>query len=113
MDILERIVDWNKERRLLDSFSADAEYNMLREELEEFIEAKDENEMIDALCDIVVVATGAIAKLGYDPVRAMDETIKEISSRRGSFNENTGKWEKDKNQPKDTLYKANYEQARL
>lgn len=58
---------------------------------------------------------------GYNPELALMETIKEISSRRQDpkqaeqwrLHGARGKWHKDKNQPKDTLYKANYDNARI
>ena len=53
-----------------------------------------EHQIIDACNDISVFANGDILKLGYDPVKAMDETLKEISSRKGSYNTQTKKWEK-------------------
>ena len=113
VDPLGGIVQFNNERKLT-TFNATAEAAMLQEELQEFIYASaqdDTHELVDALCDIIVLATGAIHKLGYDPEMALDETVREILSRRGSFNESTGKWEKDLNQDPATLYKADYKQA--
>jgi hypothetical protein len=111
---LDDIVKWNQERRL-NGFSATAEYSMLMEELQEFYAAYSEesrNGMVDALCDIMVVATGALYKLGYDPKTALEEAVKEISSRTGAFDEQEGKWKKDPNQDPTTLYKADYIIAR-
>lgn len=110
MDPIQGIVDFNIDRRLK-VFRAESEYNMLAEELQEFkaaCEADDEYEMVDALCDLIVVATGAIYKLGYDPNEALIETVFEVTSRQGDYNPDTGKWEKDKNQDPMTLYKAVY-----
>ena len=68
-----------------------------------------EEECLDALCDIIVVATGAIYKLGYDADKAMDETLKEINSRTGMINQSTGKWEKyTHKEAMDKHYKARY-----
>lgn len=111
---LDEIVEWNKERQLHD-FDPVAQYAMLEEELHEFFAAysdEDENEMVDALSDIIVVATGALHKLGYDPKSALRETVKEISSRKGSVDKAAGKWRKDPNQDPSTLYKADYTSAR-
>ncbi len=111
---LDGIVQFNIERRL-EKFKGGAEYTMLSEELQEFYTAYaegDEYEMLDALCDLIVVATGGIYKLGYSPKLALAQTVKEITSRQGTFNEDTGKWEKDRNQDPDTLYKADYSLAR-
>ena len=114
MSPLQGIVQFNVDRQL-DTFKASSEYIMLEEELQEFYAAaskEDSNEMLDALCDIIVVATGAIHKMGYNPELALVETVKEITSRQGSFNEETGKWQKDRNQDPSTLYKACYSNAK-
>jgi hypothetical protein len=117
MTPMDGIVQFNKDRNL-NKFDNVAEYNMLHEELMEFLHAssqefQEDQEVIDALCDIIVVATGAIHKLGYDPEKALNETVKEITSRRGSFNEDVGKWEKDLSQDPSTLYKANYSNCKV
>jgi hypothetical protein len=110
MDPIEGIVKFNTDRNLID-YLPFAEYNMLMEELQEFMWGganNNELEMVDALCDIIVVATGALHKLGYDPTKALSETVKEINSREGDFNKSTGKWQKNSNQDPNTIYKANY-----
>ena len=51
---------------------------------------------------------------GYNFEIAMLETIKEISSRTGSYNEATKKWEKDmSDEAQAKWYKADYEKARI
>ncbi|MCI7587431.1 MAG: hypothetical protein SPE49_03115 [Campylobacter sp.] len=53
-------------------------------------------------------------KYGYNFEIAMLETIKEISSRTGSYNEATKKWIKDtSDEARAKWYKANYELARI
>ena len=53
-------------------------------------------------------------KLGFDFQKAMDETIKEISSRTGAYDENAKKWVKDTSEAaKSKWYQANYELARI
>lgn len=53
-------------------------------------------------------------KKGFDFEKAMDETIKEISSRTGTWSEERKKWVKDTSpEAKSRWYKANYEKARL
>jgi DNA-directed RNA polymerase subunit L len=111
MTAFEGIIKFNKDRNLL-TFNCETEYNCLFEELQEFLVAENVDEQVDALCDIMVFAVGALFKLGYDPEKALSETVKEISSRQGSLNENTGKWEKDKEQDLSTLYKADYRTAK-
>ena len=51
---------------------------------------------------------------GFDFQIAMDETIKEISSRTGAYDENAKKWVKDESdEAKAKWYQANYELARI
>ena len=110
MSAIDGILQFNKDRNLR-LFNAVAERNMLAEELEEFEDATqnaDEHEQVDALADTVVLAVGALHKMGYDPEAVLTETLKEINSRQGELNEATGKWEKDRNQDPTTLYKAVY-----
>lgn len=122
MEVFNEIIEWNKSRNNVE-FNCVNEYQMLSEELTEFLTAYNEEieeDMIDALCDIIVVATGAIHKLGYDPELSMIETIKEISSRQQDPQQKeiwnnwgaSGKWEKNKEQDESTLYKANYLEAK-
>ena len=104
------VIKFNTDRRLT-GFNPESELIMLNEEVRELTDAvlkKDEHEIIDALNDIRVLVTGALWKLGQDPDASTLETCKEILSRKGGFNAVTGKWEKDKNQDKSTLYKADY-----
>lgn len=110
----DKIIAWNLERGLTE-FYAPNQYALLEEELHEFYVAyseSNEHEMVDALCDIIVVATGALYKMGYNPKESLQETIKEISARTGILDVATSKWRKDPNQDPSTLYKANYESAR-
>ena len=51
---------------------------------------------------------------GFDFQIAMDETIKEISSRTGAYDENAKKWVKDESdEAKSKWYKADYNKARI
>ena len=88
-----------------------AEHSKLDEELSELKTAEGDSDlMIDALCDLIVVATGGMWKLGYNPTLAVQETLKEINSRSGSFNEKIGKWEKEL---RGDEYQANYEGCKV
>ena len=93
----ERIKEWSDER-LITQQEPDRNgfVSMIVEELGEFLESKDDNGRIDAMADIIVFAYGEIAKYGYDGDKVMNEVIKEISSRVGSYSEETKKWQKDK-----------------
>ncbi len=124
MDILSRIVEWNKERGLIEKgFNHKKEASFIIEELlestdkydsitaqeasQKYVEEiitntpEDKEKMVDAWADIIVFATGAIAKLGYDPKEVMEEVYKEINSRTGTFID--GKFVKD---PNAKIYKA-------
>ena len=115
MTLFDKIVNWNEERGLLDKgFNHFNEFNILNEEVDEFKESTTDDQRVDALCDIIVVAVGSLRKLGYEPDVALEETVKEISSRVGSINWATGKWEKDlSTQAKAKWYKADYSKAKL
>lgn len=66
-----------------------------------------------ALVSLCYNALAMIEKAGYCPDIAMQETIKEISSRTGRYDENIGKWVKDTSpEAKAKWYKADYEKAR-
>ena len=63
---------------------------------------------VDAYCDVIVFAIGALLKLGYDPEKALTETAKEINSRKGEMVD--GKFEKfTSTAAKELWYKANYD----
>lgn len=77
----------------------------------------DVNAIVDSMCDNSVFTINELELMGYDYDVAMHETIKEINSRKQcpkqaeawSKSKPFGKWMKDINQDKDTLYSANYE----
>lgn len=115
MTQFDQINAWAKERGLLDiEWDKTAHGSFLAEELSEFLRSKDGNGEIDALCDIIVFAVNAMRIRGYDPNVAMNETLKEINSRTGSFNPETGKWEKFKTPEAMALwYAADYDKAKV
>ena len=70
------------------------------------------HQVVDAAADIIVFATGLIAKMGFDPDSVMAEVQKEIDSRVGS-KDASGKWVKDKSpEAKANLYKADFKKCR-
>jgi len=81
MNFVEKIVKLNEERYGLD-FIDYKEYVKIKEELDEFNFANNDDERVDALADIVVVALGSIRKLGYDPECVMNECVDYIYQRR-------------------------------
>ena len=131
MSILKRIVDWNNERGLIkkgfnqkvetahiieellestgnyDSLSARGRAEELAEEFLQGKENQNKEEIVDAFGDIIVFATGTLAKLGYDPDIVMDEVLKEIESRTGKMID--GKFVKDLDVK---MYKADFEKAK-
>jgi len=104
----ERIKVWSDER-LITQQAPDRNgfLAMIVEELGEFLEAKSDHGRIDAMGDIIVFCYGEMVKYGYHGDKVMDEIIKEISSRVGSYNEETKKWQKDTSDSA----KANWYQA--
>ncbi len=131
MSIFKRIVRFNRERKLLNNFSHEREISFIIEELlessggyeseearekalkitDELFKVKSdisEEKIIDSFADIIVYATGAIAKLKYDPEIVMDEVLKVIESRTGKIID--GKFVKDENIE---VYKADFKRAKL
>ena len=65
------------------------------------------------LLDILTDCAKICELYGFDFQIAMDETIKEISSRTGSYDEKAKKWVKDESdEARAKWYKADYEKAR-
>lgn len=108
MTVTDRIINFNKERKIPRKFIVQNEFWMLREELDELDKAFTPKEQADALCDLIVIATGGLWKLYFDPDIAMNETLLEIEDRTGSFDEASGKWKKE---IRGDEYKADYSKA--
>ena len=63
---------------------------------------------------IFTICKDNIIELGYDFNMCMDETLKEIESRTGAINSETGKWEKFKtDEAKAKWYKADFKKCKL
>lgn len=117
-DFFQKIVDWGNERGLIGRpFDYNNEVSFIVEELlestgsydsdsarekskkiaNEILNSASENPdaetIVDAFGDIIVYATGTMAKLGYDPTKVMNEIHKEINSRTGKLID--GKFVKD------------------
>ena len=164
-EIAKKLTQWMNERSLDINGQRKGFVSNIQEEMVEYFSAKDDNQRIDALCDIAVFCINAMkaydkehikepenvanvipsvtlgkqldqitqnkfskdslesmidicytlaTEMGYDFKAAMDETIKEISSRTGSFDESLNKWIKDTSrEAKAKWYQANYELARI
>ena len=107
---------WREQRGLTEP-QTNAIVEMIAEELDELsrgIRLKDEHEIIDALADIIVLSANHIGQMGYDLDLVMKEVVKEISSRTGSVNPTTGKWEKDTSpEAQANWYKADYSTCKV
>jgi len=126
MDMFQKIVEWNRERGILQlEFNQVKETSFIVEELLEStghydsVSAREKalvlaadivgtpdtspEQIVDAYADIIVFATGAMAKLGYDPSKVMEEVYKEIHSRTGEMVE--GKFVKN---PEAKVYQADF-----
>jgi len=131
---IEQLRAWREERGI-SGYSLETHVRCVTEELFELMHYNDEeckanvkafmelfykdvvidmNTVIDASCDMNVFNTNFIEQAGYDATVAMHETIKEISSRTGTTNEITGKWEKFKTPEAQAMwYTANYDLAKV
>jgi len=75
------------------------------------VKTTEANPEVDAYCDIIVFAVGALMKLGYDPKKALLEVGREILSRKGSMV--NGKFEKDlSEEAKANWYKADFSKCK-
>ena len=64
--------------------------------------------------DVVEISRWIIEDMGYDYFKCMDETLKEVESRKGAFNPESGKWEKFKDEESQKLwYKADYNSCKI
>lgn len=69
-------------------------------------------EQVDAYADVITFAVGAILKLGYDPIKVIEECGKVINSREGSMVDS--KFEKDMSEEAQAKWhKADYSTAQL
>ena len=66
------------------------------------------------LCCVLGVCASLCYQYGFDFQIAMDETIKEISSRTGTYDKKAKKWIKDtSDEARAKWYQADYEKARI
>ena len=173
-EIINRLEVWRKERGLDVSqgfsFDLNSQVSFLTEEITEYLRAKNDDDRVDALCDLTVFSLNAINgidnnyseifsttyclqpknyhianiidripyifkcnnngkysfidiiemckymidNMGYDYFKCMNETLKEVESRKGAFNSESGKWEKFKDEESQKLwYKADYNSCKI
>jgi hypothetical protein len=92
MTIFDRIIEFNVKRNLLKTPNWEKEFSFIAEELSEGLRANDVEGKLDALADIIVFATGAMKKAGYNPNIIMEEVLQHIESDKGYFDKEQGKW---------------------
>ena len=88
---------------------------------EELFKNISEERILDAIQDNRVFSENETELMGYDANKTLNEVIKEVSSRKQDPDQFIewqqtkpfGKWKKDINQPKETLYKANFSICKL
>lgn len=88
---------------------------------EELFKNISEERILDAIQDNRVFSENETELMGYDADKTLSEVIKEVSSRKQDPNQFIewqqtkpfGKWKKDINQPKETLYKADFSICKL
>ncbi len=90
--------------------------------LQDDIKVSSEHEVVDSIADIIVFSINQLELMGYDANKVMNETIKEISSRKQDpvqqeiwfkWGFDGTKWQKDLSQDVNTLYKANYQGCKI
>ena len=94
---------------------------MIKEELQEYLDASSEHDQVDALADIMVFTANELALMGYDLDLVMKQVVKHISSRQQDpiqfaewhVNGPNGKWKKDPSQDPSTLYEPDYTCCKL
>jgi predicted HAD superfamily Cof-like phosphohydrolase len=75
LNFIKRICKWNEDRgNECGSIDNQLEYDMLSEELEEFKNANDTVDKLDALVDLAFVTIGSMHKLGLSP-QQIDKAI--------------------------------------
>ncbi len=95
MTIIKDIIDWNVERKIPKHFIKGKEIGHITEEITEILRSNSIEGNIDGFADIIVYSIGAIWKCGYNPELVMKEIIKQINSRKGSWDSKINKWVKE------------------
>lgn len=108
-DIFDELSTWREERGL--NHIKVSSMNVLKHMLIELTEAMegitndDFDEVIDGICDCIVYGINGLEQMDVNASIAMQETIKEIHSRKGYYNVTEGKFQKNITGKE---YKANY-----
>lgn len=117
MSIFTKLRNWRESRHItVGSYNHLQLVGYLTEEITEGIRDLSEHESVDWRADCIVFLVNSLEQSGYDAEKVLLETHLEINSRLQSpsqmkewaSNGADGKWKKDKDQNKSTLYKADY-----
>lgn len=94
MNVFDEVLRFNLVRRLIEKgYNESKEVSFILEELTEGLRANNQDGKVDAYCDVIVFAIGAIYKLGYDAELSMQEVCKHINSEvGGGYDAEQGKY---------------------
>ena len=114
-NIFTGLENWLKERHL-----DKIKYNHLKligqltEEMCEGIQRDGDHESVDWRCDCIVYLINSLTQDGYSAEKCLEQTLLEISSRVGHFDETIGKFVKDKSpEAQAKWYKADYSKCKV
>ena len=96
---LQRTIDWNRTRgNTPDTLNYELEQNMLFEELEEFRDANEEVDRLDAILDLMFVSIGTLYKMGLSADQIVDayEVVVKANEQKSANKDANGKIIKDK-----------------
>ena len=100
MTVIDRVYKWTEYTRLNKQVGDPKSYVCnITEELGELLDGykkNDENEIVDAIADIMIFSMTELVKKEYDIEKVLDEVLKVIESRKGEWSDKHGKWMKDK-----------------
>lgn len=97
------------------TFNPMKEFLKLEEVLMEFFEGHtDENEqhMVESLCETIAVSVSALANMGYDPEKVLDQYVAHELSIEGCIEPHTNKWRKNINQQVSTINVPDFQACR-
>jgi len=93
-NILCDIVKWNEDRgNKRGEIDKQLEANMLREEIEEFLDTHNLVDEVDAILDLIFVAIGTLHKLGLKPEEIVDtmQAVLDANKQKSAIKNSDGK----------------------
>ena len=85
MNLESLVINWAESRGIMDSGTVEGQIEKLKEEVQELLDAKTEDEFIDAVGDIQVVLIILANMKGYTATACLASAYAEISQRTGSM----------------------------